>query len=53
MSLPASQHHKRHEKRWQRYEEPLTGHQAQSDVKSIELLNTGPGQLHDGRAARV
>jgi len=53
MSLPASLHHKRHEKPWQRHEKPLPGHQAQIDVKSIELLKTGPCQLHDGRAAGI
>ena len=36
--LPASQRHKRHEKRWQRYEKPLPGHQVQIDVKFIEPL---------------
>jgi transposase InsO family protein len=36
--LPASQRHKRHEKRWQRYEKPLPGHQVQIDVKFIEPI---------------
>ena len=36
--LPASQRNKRHEKRWQRYEKPLPGHQVQIDVKFIEPL---------------
>ena len=36
--LPASQRYKRHEKRWQRYEKPLPGHQVQIDVKFIEPL---------------
>ena len=36
--LPASQRHKRHEKRWKRYEKPLPGHQVQIDVKFIEPL---------------
>ena len=36
--LPASQRHKRYEKRWQRYEKPLPGHQVQIDVKFIEPL---------------
>ncbi len=52
MSLPASQHHKRHGKRWH-YEKPLPGQQAQIDVKSIVLLKNGPCQLHDGRAAGI
>jgi transposase InsO family protein len=36
--LPASQRHKRHERRWKRYEKPLPGHQVQIDVKFIEPL---------------
>ncbi len=36
--LPASQRHKRHEKRWPRDEKQLTGHQIQIDVKFIEPL---------------
>jgi transposase InsO family protein len=36
--LPASQRHKRHDKRWKRYEKPLPGHRVQIDVKFIEPL---------------
>ena len=33
--LPSSQRHKRHEKRWKRYEKPQPGHAVQVDVKFI------------------
>jgi transposase len=33
--LPASQRHKRHDRRWRRYEKPLPGHRVQLDVKFI------------------
>jgi transposase InsO family protein len=33
--LPASQRHKRYDKRWKRYEKPLPGHRVQIDVKFI------------------
>ena len=33
--LPASQRYKRHDRRWQRYKEPLPGHRVQLDVKFI------------------
>ncbi|MDH3226036.1 MAG: IS481 family transposase [Thermoleophilia bacterium] len=33
--LPASQRHRRHERRWKRYEKPLPGHQLQLDVTFI------------------
>jgi|GEM_PF-4311661 len=33
--LPASQRHKRHDRRWKRYEKPLPGHRVQLDVKFI------------------
>jgi transposase-like protein len=36
--LPASQRHKRHDKRWRRYEKPLPGHRVQLDVKFIAPL---------------
>jgi hypothetical protein len=36
--LPASQRHKRHDRRWQRYEKPLPGHRVQLDVKFIDPL---------------
>jgi transposase InsO family protein len=36
--LPASQRHRRHERRWTRYEKPLPGHQVQVDVKFIEPI---------------
>jgi transposase InsO family protein len=36
--LPASQRHKRHDRRWQRYEKPLPGHRVQLDVKFIQPL---------------
>jgi transposase len=34
--LPASQRHKRHDRRWKRYEKPLPGHRVQLDVKFIQ-----------------
>ena len=37
--LPASQRHKRHDRRWKRYEKPLPGHRVQLDVKFIEPLS--------------
>ena len=36
--LPASQRHKRHDRRWKRYEKPLPGHRVQLDVKFIGPL---------------
>lgn len=36
--LPASQRHKRLDKRWQRYEKQLPGHQVQIDVKFVAPL---------------
>jgi transposase InsO family protein len=36
--LPASQRHKRLDKRWQRYEKQLPGHQVQIDVKFVSPL---------------
>jgi transposase InsO family protein len=36
--LPASQRHKRHDRRWKRYEKPLPGHRIQVDVKFVEPL---------------
>src|SRR5215216_5637284 len=36
--LPASQRHKRHDRRWKRYEKPLPGHRVQLDVKFIAPL---------------
>ena len=36
--LPASQRHKRHDRRWKRYEKPLPGHRIQLDVKFIAPL---------------
>jgi transposase InsO family protein len=42
--LPASQRHKRHDRRWKRYEKPLPGHRVQLDVKFIEpLASSRPG----------
>jgi transposase InsO family protein len=38
--LPASQRYKRLDKRWQRYEKQLPGHQIQIDVKFVEPLKT-------------
>jgi transposase InsO family protein len=38
--LPASQRHKRPDRRWKRYEKPLPGHRVQIDVKFIEPLST-------------
>jgi hypothetical protein len=40
--LPASQRHKRHDKRWKRYEKPLPGHRVQIDVKFIGPLAGAP-----------
>lgn len=36
--LPASQRHRRHERRWTRYEKPVPGLQVQVDVKFIEPI---------------
>ncbi len=44
--LSASQRHKRHEKRWKRYEKPLPGHQVQIDVKCIEPLRGLPERYY-------
>jgi transposase InsO family protein len=44
--LPASQRHKRYDRRWQRYEKPLPGHAVQLDVKFIEPL-PGTRKKHD------
>jgi transposase InsO family protein len=43
--LPASQRHKRYDKRWKRYEKPLPGHRVQLDVKFIAPL-PGSGRKH-------
>jgi transposase InsO family protein len=40
--LPASQRHKRHDRRWKRYEKPLPGHRVQLDVKFIQPLPGTP-----------
>ena len=40
--LPASQRHKRHDRRWKRYEKPLPGHRVQIDVKFIGPLAGAP-----------
>jgi transposase InsO family protein len=40
--LPASQRHKRHDRRWKRYEKPLPGHRVQIDVKFIQPLPGAP-----------
>ena len=40
--LPASQHYKRHDRRWKRYEKPLSGHRVQLDVKFIQPLPGAP-----------
>jgi transposase InsO family protein len=40
--LPASQRYKRLDKRWQRYEKQLPGHQLQIDVKFVEPLKDAP-----------
>jgi transposase len=40
--LPASQRHKRHDRRWKRYEKPLPGHRVQIDVKFIGPLAAAP-----------
>lgn len=36
--LPASKRYQRHDRRWQRYEKQLPGHQVQIDVKFIAPL---------------
>jgi hypothetical protein len=36
--LPASQRHKRHDRRWKRDEKQRPGHQVQVDVKFVEPL---------------
>jgi transposase InsO family protein len=40
--LPTSQRYKRLDKRWQRYEKQLPGHQVQIDVKFIEPIKGAP-----------
>lgn len=40
--LPISQRYKRLDKRWQRYEKQLPGHQVQIDVKFIEPIKGAP-----------
>ena len=40
--LPASQRHKRHDRRWKRYEKPLPGHRVQLDVKFIATAGRRP-----------
>jgi transposase len=40
--LPASQRYKRLDKRWQRYEKQLPGHQVQIDVKFVAPLKDAP-----------
>jgi transposase InsO family protein len=40
--LPASQRHKRHDRRWQRDEKPLPGHRVQLDVRFIQPLPGAP-----------
>ena len=40
--LPASQRHKRHDRRWKHYERPLPGHRVQLDVKFIQPLPGAP-----------
>jgi hypothetical protein len=40
--LPASQRYKRHDRRWKRYEKPLSGHRVQLDVKFIQPLPGAP-----------
>jgi len=44
--LPASQRYKRLDKRWQRYEKQLPGHQVQIDVKFIEPLKGALRKKH-------
>jgi transposase InsO family protein len=40
--LPASQRHKRHDRRWKRYEQAAAGHRVQLDVKFIQPLPGAP-----------
>ena len=44
--LPASQRHKRHDRRWKRYEKPLPGHRVQLDVKFIQPLSAAGKQKY-------
>jgi transposase InsO family protein len=44
--LPASQRYKRLDKRWQRYEKQLPGHQVQIDVKFIAPITGAPRKKH-------
>jgi transposase InsO family protein len=44
--LPASQRYKRLDKRWQRYEKQIPGHQVQIDVKFIAPITGAPGTKH-------
>ncbi|MFF4397042.1 DDE-type integrase/transposase/recombinase [Streptomyces sp. NPDC001480] len=47
--LPASQRHKRHDRRWKRYEKQLPGHRVQIDVNFIEPLASMPQGRRGGR----
>jgi hypothetical protein len=40
--LPASQRHKRHDRRWQRYEKPLHGHRGAAGCEVHRRLLAGP-----------
>jgi transposase InsO family protein len=44
--LPASQRYKRLDRRWQRYEKQLPGHQVQIDVKFIAPIKGTTGRKH-------
>jgi len=44
--LPASQRYKRLDRRWQRYEKQLPGHQVQIDVRFITPIAGAPGRKH-------
>jgi transposase-like protein len=44
--LPASQRYKRLDRRWQRYEKQLPGHQVQIDVKFITPIAGAPRRKH-------
>ncbi|MFN2518585.1 MAG: helix-turn-helix domain-containing protein [Jatrophihabitantaceae bacterium] len=46
--LPASQRYKRLDKRWQRYEKQLPGHQLQIDVKFVDRSRTPRRRARDG-----
>jgi hypothetical protein len=50
--LPASQRHKRHDRKWKRYEKPMPGHAVQVDVKFIAPLSSPSRKKYRGGTSR-